>query len=1015
MAQESSELESRFPDLALASANFGFLLPYEPLLVLHGAACEARASTAPADSVAAARQFGEVLAVKLGQLTGVRLPVGDQPARLQTLARAGVLTAQVLAAFKDLHGFDGGELDEEETAAHLLDCCFTLAVWFFRALTGDAEPMAFVHAEASDLSVLAQRVAVLEADLPRLRREFDRVAPASLPAAEREQLIVSARDASYEPLREADIASEVQRRLAKAGWDVLGAGEEDELNRSLGCVLVGPRLAGGHRADMLLTVGGQVVGIIECKRDGTDLTDAMEQAGALAEAATGSSPWPVWRSPLPYRYVSDGRRLLFCDANEPEPHSRLVSGFHQPRTLARWQREAEADSTAPTYRARQAAYLPGEDEGLEQLRIAQHGAVRAIEQALATGQRRALVQMATGSGRSFTGVFTAYRQLRYARAGRVLFVADRKLAVQQLIAQLRQFSMPDGGRRLDDVYHVQELTADGLAPAASVAVATVHRLSAMLASTPAPEDGSDRVSAYETAERQAHPDATPLDVTYCEALPPDSFDLVIVDDCHRALYGQWRALLEYFDAPVIGFSATPTATVLGFFKGNLVDSYTYEHAVADGVAVDYSVYEIQVADYRQPAFATPLDAVGVKARRSRRARYEDLDEELASTGPQGPARAVTSEHLTAVVTAFRDALPNLFPDRTQQGGALAVVPKTVVFAQDGPHADEVVERIRRAFGAGDTFCRRIAHRDAHAVHLLREFRTTPQFRIAVVTDLISGFSDMRAIECLLILREVRSTAYYEQLLALGTQTITSTELRAVTPGAVAKTQLVVVDAVGASRHLRPLVNVTDASGQAGRAALERLLNRATDGLVTQQETAELAIRLARLTPTLSDADGAEIRKLAGQPLQELVTRLLNSVDSDHLAPLRQAGGKRAVEDERRAALFPLAETPELQEALLDLYDRPAPSRVTASGSRRRQEQTVRRRLAAFTQQAGPFTSAQLWWIEKIADVVAAETRFAPSYLDSIPFSARGGTDGFLDAFGPDAAIDLLDELRRALA
>ncbi|NEE38299.1 hypothetical protein G3M53_74495, partial [Streptomyces sp. SID7982] len=173
-----------------------------------------------------------------------------------------------------------------------------------------------------------------------------------------------------------------------------------------------------------------------------------------------------------------------------------------------------------------------------------------------------------------------------------------------------------------------------------------------------------------------------------------------------------------------------------------------------------------------------------------------------------------------------------------------------------------------------------------------------------------------------------------QLLAMGTQTISSAALRAVTPGAVAKTQLVVVDAVGASRHLRPLVNVTDASGQEGRAALEHLLDRAASGLVTAQETAELAIRLARLIPTLSDVDGAEIRKLAGQPLQELVTRLLDSVDSDHQASLRRAGGKRAVDNERRTALYPLTEEPELQEALLNLYDRPAPMLVTASERRR---------------------------------------------------------------------------------
>ncbi|MFE3143714.1 DEAD/DEAH box helicase family protein [Streptomyces scopuliridis] len=1016
MALEPSVLESRFTDLAVASANFGFLLPHEPLLVLHGASCEARAATAPAEAVAAARQFGEVLAAELGRRAGVRLPAGDQLARLDLLSRAGMLPGPVLDAFNDLHRFDGGAHDEREVAAHLVGRCFALAVWLFRALTGDPEPMTFVHASASDLSVLEQRVAVLEEDLPRLRRAFDRrVAPAPLAVAEREQLIVSARDAAYEPLREADIAAEVQRRLAKAGWDVLGVGEETQLNRSLGCVLVQPRLAAGLRADMLLTVGGQVVGIVECKRDGIDLDEAMEQVGALAKATAGSLPWPVWRSPLPYRYVSDGLRLLFCDTNDPESHARLISGFHQPRTLARWQREAEADGAAPTYRARQAAYLQRQDEGFDQLRQAQRRAVRAIEQALLAGQRRVLVQMATGSGASFTGVFTAYRQLHYARAGRILFVTDRKVAVHQLIHQLRQFSMPDAGRPLDDVYPVHELTAHGLAPSASLAVATVQRLSAMLSGTQAPENGSESVSAYETAERQAHPDATPLEVSYCEALPPDAFDLVIVDDCHRALYGQRRALLEYFDAPIVGFSATPTATVLGFFKGNLVNSYSYVQAVADGVAVDCSVYEIRVADERRSASATPVGAVGVQAQSSRRARYEDLDEELTSTAGQGPARAVPTEYLAAVLTAFHEALPTLFPDRMLQGGGPGVVPKTVVLAQDGQHADEVVERIRDVFGARDDFCRRIMHRDAHAEHLLRDFRTTPQIRIAVVTDLISGISDMRAIECLLILREVRSAAYYEQLLALGTQTISSAALRAVTPGAVAKTQLVVVDAVGASRHLRPLVNVTDASGQEGRAALEHLLDRAASGLVTAQETAELAIRLARLIPTLSDADGAEIRELAGQPLQELVTRLLDSVDSDHQASLRRAGGKRAVDNERRTALYPLTEEPELQEALLNLYGRPAPRLVTASERRRRQTETVRQRLVEFVERSGHFTPAQLWWLEKIADVAAADTHFAPAYLDSIPFSARGGTDGFLDAFGPDAAIDLLDELRRALA
>lgn len=1016
MARESSELGSQFTDLALASTNFGFLLPYEPLLVLYGAASEARMSAAPADSVVAARQFGEVLAAKLGHIAGVRLPTSDQPARLRVLARAGLLPTRVLAAFQDLHGFQGGESSQADAlAAHLVERCFALAVWFFRLQTSDQELMLFVRVDGSDLRVLAERVALLEVALPCLRRDFElQIAPTSLPASEREQLIVSARDAAYEPLAEVAIASEVQRRLTKAGWDVLVADADDDRNRSLGCVLVEPRLPGGRRADMLLSVGGQVVGIIECKRDGADLADAMEQAGVLAAAATDSSPWQVWRSPLPYRYVSDGRRLLFCDANDPEPRARLVSGFHRPSTLARWQREAEADSAAPTYRARQAAYLPRLRVGLPQLRAPQLRAVRAVEQALEAGQRRALVQMATGTGRGSTEVFVAYRQLRYAKAARILFVVDRNVMAKQLTSQLRQFSIPDGGRSLADVYNVEELTPSGPMSSSSVVVATAQRLAAMLAGTPAPEDGSVRVSAYETAEQVAQSDAAPLDVTYCEDLPPDSFDLVIVDDCHHWLYGQGRALLEYFDAPVVGFSSTPVAPVFGFFNGNLVNAYTYEHAVADGLVVDYAVYEARFESSRRAVLVPPDDTPGVEVKRPRRAQYEQLDEDLAHAGPDGPAQIVGSEQLAAVVTAFRNALPSLFPERTDRGGA---VPKTVVFALNDAHADDVVAYIREVFGVGNAFCQKITQGSDRVEQLLRDFRTTPQFRIAVVTDLISGVTDMRAVECMLILRDVRSTAYYEQLLAQGTQRIAPAELRAVTPGAFAKTQLVVVDAVGASRrHRRQLVNVTGAAGQPGRAALERLLNRTVDGGMTPDETAELGVRLARLIPLLSEADGAAVRKLAGMSLEELVAGLLETTDPDHLAQLRATGGERGAEEEKREAAAPLADTPELRDTLLGLYDRPTASETVATTGQRAAQETVRRRLAAFTQQAGPFTPAQLWWLENIADATAAAgVRFDPRDLDGVPFSGRGGTDGFLGSFGPDGAIDLLRELGRVLA
>ncbi|GII89676.1 hypothetical protein Ssi03_76660 [Sphaerisporangium siamense] len=1019
MAREPGELGSQFTNLALASANFGFLLPYEPLLVLYGASSEARMSTDPTDSVVAAHQFGEVLATKLSHMAGVQPPTTDQSSRLQVLTRAGLLPARVLAAFEDLHNFAGGEPDPTEAvASHLVQRCFQLAVWFFRLQTSDQEPMSFVHTDSSALHALAERVEPLEAALPWLRREIDlRVGSTSLPASEREHLIVRARDAAYEPLAEAAIAAEVERSLTKAGWDVLGRDAEDDRNRSLGCVLLGPRLPGGRRADMLLLVGGQVVGIIEYKRGGADLTAAMEQAEVLAAVLTDASPWPVWRSPLPYRYVSDGQRLLFCDANDPEPRARLVSGFHRPATLARWQREAEADSEAPTYRARLTARLPRLNEGSSatgHLRPPQLRAVLAVEQALAAGQRRALVQMTTGTGRINAEVFAAYRQLRYAKAAHILFVVDRVALAHQLTALLRQFSTPDEGRSLADVYQVEELASTGPTPSASVVVATAQRLAGLLAGASEPDSGSVRVSASETAEQVSHSDAMPLEVIYSEALPTDFFDLVIVEDCRQWVYGRGRAVLEYFDAPVVGFTATPVAPVFGFFNGNLVSEYPFEQAIADGLLVDYSVYQTRFESPRR-AKLVPLDEhIASEAKRPRRTRYEQLDEDLAHAGPDSGPSIVGSERLTAVLTAFRDELPALFPERMAQGGL--VVPKTVVFAVNDAHAEDVVHHIREVFGVGDAFCQKITRSSGNPDQLLRDFRTTPQFRIAVGVDLISASSNMRPVECMLFLRDVRSSAYYERLLAQGAQRISPAELRAVTPGASTKTQLVVIDAVGASRHHnRQLVNVTDAAGRAGRLALERLLNCTVDGGLTPNETAELGVRLARLIPVLTDVDGAAVRKLAGLSLEELVARLINTVDADHVTQLREAGGEKAVEDEVRDAVAPLSELPALRKLLLDVYDRPTSLALEEPSGQTAAIETMHRRLAAFKQQAGPFTPAQWWWIENIAEATAtADARFDPSDLDGVPFSGRGGTDGFLSAFGTDGAIDLLDELGRTL-
>jgi type I restriction enzyme R subunit len=344
--------------------------------------------------------FGEVLAIMLCRLAGVELQAVDQKARLQHLNRSEMLAASVLAAFEELRTAPYGEAQRTRglETANLVRRCFELAIWYFRFRTGDRELIPFVRAEPAELHTLGGKVALLEQALPQLQRDFAlRTLPEPMTASEREWLSSAASEVAAGPSEQMRFAPTAERLLAEAGWEIAERNQDAKAHRSLGSVVVNPRSTDGRRADYLLLVGGRAVGLVESIGDGADPGAAMERAETLAGAFSHTSPWPVWRSPLPYQYVSDGQQLIFRDANDPDPRARLVSGFHQPATMARWLREAEADSEAPTYSARLALRVPPLElatgpSAARALRASQRAAIDSIEKALRAGQRRALVQ-----------------------------------------------------------------------------------------------------------------------------------------------------------------------------------------------------------------------------------------------------------------------------------------------------------------------------------------------------------------------------------------------------------------------------------------------------------------------------------------------------------------------------------------------------------------------------------------------------------------------------------------------
>ncbi|WP_082121669.1 MULTISPECIES: DEAD/DEAH box helicase family protein [Frankia] len=764
---------------------------------------------------------------------------------------------------------------------------------------------ATVATESADADAMAVReVLSVEAGigLPGMQ-------PRSTNADQREALIERARVAAREPRTEVQVRAEIDRMLQAAGWVVQNVSALNLFVGGGGVAVREGRTASGP-ADYLLYVDQALVGVIEAKREGTTLTQVEGQSARYAGTLTKEQQMATWRSPLPFRYESTAIETQFTNVLDPVPRSRRVFSFHQPATLARWMREADEDPDHPTLRARLAALPATFPLATASLRPAQVDAVTGLERSLATGRPRALIQMATGAGKTYAAVTTSARLLRHARARRVLFLVDRNNLGRQARTEFGGYMVPDDGRRFTDLYNAEILAGSGVADSWQVVISTVQRLYAVLSGRSVPDADTDDPDLDDGMEASGDEDVEPAAVTYSAALPPETFDLIIIDECHRSIYGKWRAVLEYFDAFQTGLTATPTKQTLGYFQRNVVSEYSNQQAVADGVNVDFDVYRIRTKHGEQGDTIEAGITVPRRDRRTREQRYEELDDDF-SYSPDQLGRTVISEgNLDLVLATFRDRLfTEIFPGRTE-------VPKTLVFARDDNHADEIVRRIREVFNRGNEFAVKITYSVRNTDELLASFRNSAELRVAVTVDMISTGTDVRPLECLLFLRNPKSPVAFEQMKGRGARTIDPAEFQSVTPDARTKDRFVLVDAIGVVDTKRvdaaPLARHTER-----QISLEALLRKAGSLEITADETATLASRLARLDQRLTAEERTELETLAKMPLAEVVGSLVRAADPDLLADAERKGPTE-VRKLVVAAVRPLAANPDLRARLLEI-------------------------------------------------------------------------------------------------
>ena len=656
----------------------------------------------------------------------------------------------------------------------------------------------------------------------------------------------------------------IDAQLKLAGW-VIQSAKKIDFSAGQGLAVreyqtdVGP-------ADYVLFVDKKAVGVIEAKKEdhGHKITEVEDQTAGYASAKL---KWVNNQEPLPFLYESTGIVTRFTNGCDPKPRSREVFNFHRPETLKEWLGQADS------LRGRLQHIPPLNPDHLPakelRLRDCQETAITNLEESFKADRPRALIQMATGAGKTYTAITAIYRLLKHAHAKRVLFLVDTKNLGEQAEQEMMSYVPLDDNRKFTELYNVQRLKSSYIAKDSQVCISTIQRLYSILKGAELDET-AEEVNPAELAQPKA-----PLPVVYTEKVPPEFFDFIFIDECHRSIYNLWQQVLDYFDASLIGLTATPDNRTYGFFRKNVVSDYSHEKAVADGVNVGNEVYIIETQVTKTGGEIKATQQVERREKLTRKKRWEQQDEDEAYNATQLDRAIVNPDQIRTVIRTFRDKLPDIFPGRKE-------VPKTLIFAKTDSHADDIIQTVREEFGEGNAFCKKLTYKiDEDPKSVLAQFRNDYHPRIAVTVDMIATGTDVKPLECLLFMRDVKSRNYFEQMKGRGTRTLDMDELRKVTPSAQsAKTHYVIVDAIGVTQSLKtasqPLITKPS-------VPLKDLAMAVMMGATDEDTVSSLAGRLARLNKQLDADEQRQIReKTGGIELGQLVGKLFGAIDADNI-------------------------------------------------------------------------------------------------------------------------------------
>jgi type I restriction enzyme R subunit len=663
----------------------------------------------------------------------------------------------------------------------------------------------------------------------------------------------------------------IDQMLIESGW-LVQSKDKVNLSAGIGIALRETNTESGS-ADYILFVNSKAVGVIEAKAEdlGYKLLQVEEQSVRYSKDAIKIGKFML-ESEKPFVYESTGTVTRFTDYRDPKPRGRNVFWFHKPETIAEWIKKG------PSLRERLLSMPALDPTGL---RPAQIVAVENLETSFKNNRPKALIQMATGAGKTFTAATFVYRLLKHVDAKRILFVVDTKNLGEQAEQEFMTFQPNDDNRKFTELYNVQRLTSSYIASDSQVCISTIQRLYSILKGEELDESAELENPEESSWMQQQMSKKKAVPVDYTPKVPIEQFDFIVIDECHRSIYNLWKQVLDYFDASLIGLTATPDKRTFGFFNENVVSQYTYEESVTDGVNVPYDVYTIETEISQKGDTIKAGWFIDRRDKLTRAKRWQQEDEDTEYKRNDLDKKVVNPSQIRNIIREYKRALKTeIYPNRFDKDGEYEV-PKTLVFAKTDSHADDIIKIIREEFDEGNDFCKKVTYKaDEDPKSVLNRFRNSYHPRIAVTVDMIATGTDVKPLEVLLFMRDVKSVNYFEQMKGRGTRTINSDTFQKVSRTAKSKTHFVIVDAIGATKSKktdsRPLERQPT-------VPMKDLLSAVSMGIADEDLFLSLSNRLIRLEKQITENEKDRLLEFSGgKNLKQITKELITAYDQDEI-------------------------------------------------------------------------------------------------------------------------------------